>query len=65
MNTRGPHPWEPSFSFGRALQDTALKTWKGSTANVAAAQKEFLHRALCRGAARYGTYPEKMEKIAA
>jgi fructose-bisphosphate aldolase class I len=65
MNVRGPHPWELSFSYGRALQDTALKTWKGSTANVAAAQKEFLHRAKCCGAARYGTYSEKMEKMAA
>jgi fructose-bisphosphate aldolase, class I len=65
MNVRGPHPWELSFSFGRALQDTALKTWKGSAANVAAAQKEFFHRAKCCGAARYGTYSEKMEKTAA
>jgi fructose-bisphosphate aldolase class I len=65
MNTRGLHPWELSFSFGRALQDTALKTWKGSAANVAAAQKEFFHRALCCGAARSGTYSEKMEKMAA
>ena len=65
MNVRGPHPWELSFSFGRALQDTALKTWKGSAANVAAAQKEFFHRAKCCGAARYGTYSEKMETIAA
>ena len=65
MNVRGPHPWELSFSFGRALQDKALKTWKGSVSNVAAAQKEFFHRATCCGAARYGTYSEKMETMAA
>jgi len=65
MNVRGLQPWELSFSFGRALQDTALKTWKGSAANVAAAQKEFFHRAQCCGAARYGTYSENMEKTAA
>ncbi|HSQ77514.1 MAG TPA: class I fructose-bisphosphate aldolase [Nitrospirota bacterium] len=65
MNVRGPHPWELSFSFGRALQDTALKTWKGSKANIAAAKKEFIHRAKCCGAARYGTYSENMEKMAA
>jgi len=65
MNLRGPHPWELSFSYGRALQDRLLKTWKGSTANVAEAQREFLHRAKCCGAARYGTYSEKMEKMAA
>jgi len=65
MNLRGPHPWELSFSYGRALQDRLLKTWKGSTANVAEAQREFLHRAKCCSAARYGTYSEKMEKMAA
>ena len=65
MNLRGPHPWELSFSYGRALQDRLLKAWKGSTANVAEAQREFLHRAKCCSAARYGTYSEKMEKMAA
>jgi fructose-bisphosphate aldolase class I len=65
MNVRGPHPWELSFSFGRALQNAALKTWKGAAANIAAAQREFHHRAQCCGAARYGTYSDKMEKMAA
>jgi len=65
MNARGPHPWELSFSYGRALQDAALKTWKGSSQNAVAAQREFIHRAKCCGAARYGTYSEKMEKMAA
>ena len=65
MNVRGPHPWELSFSFGRALQHAALKAWKGAAANVAAAQREFHHRAQCCGAARYGTYSDKMEKMAA
>ena len=65
MNVRGPHPWELSFSFGRALQNAALKAWKGAAANVAAAQREFHHRAQCCGAARYGTYSDKMEKMAA
>ncbi len=65
INTRGPHPWEMSFSFGRALQDPALRTWRGSAANVAAAQRQFYHRARCNSAARYGTYSNRMEKIAA
>ena len=30
-----------TFSYGRALQDTALKAWGGSAANFAAGQKEF------------------------
>lgn len=65
MNTKGPHPWEMSFSFARALQDPALKTWKGSADNIAAAQRQFYHRAKCNGSARYGAYSNQMEKLAA
>ena len=28
MNALGTHPWEPSFSYGRALQDPVLKAWR-------------------------------------
>lgn len=38
-------PWQLSFSYGRALQDEALKTWAGKDENMAAAQKSFLERA--------------------
>jgi fructose-bisphosphate aldolase class I len=65
MNARGPHPWEISFSFGRALQDPALRTWKGSPAQVDAAQRQLYHRAKCNSAARYGTYSKNMEMMAA
>ena len=65
MNTRGPHPWQLSFSFARALQDAALKAWKGSPVNKTAAQFEFYHRARLASAARYGTYSPHMEKLAA
>lgn len=65
MNTRGPHPWQISFSFARALQEPAMKAWKGSAANIAEAQRRFYHRAKCNGAARYGTYSNQMEKMAA
>ncbi len=64
MNAMGTLPWELSFSYGRALQDHALKAWKGSAANMAAAQKQFHHRAKCNSAARYGKYSEKVEKAA-
>ena len=30
MNAMGPHPWELSFSYGRALQAAALRAWGGS-----------------------------------
>jgi len=65
MNTMGPHPWEVSFSYARALQDPALKAWKGDAANVAAAQKIFYHRAKMNGAARYGKYTRQKEAQAA
>ncbi|OGQ78549.1 MAG: fructose-bisphosphate aldolase [Deltaproteobacteria bacterium RIFCSPLOWO2_12_FULL_57_22] len=65
MNAMGGHPWEVSFSYARALQDPALKAWKGEAANLPAAQKIFYHRAKCNGAARYGKYTKQMEAMAA
>jgi fructose-bisphosphate aldolase class I len=65
MNALGDHPWEVSFSYARALQDPALKAWKGEAANVSAAQSIFYHRAKCNGAARYGKYSKQMEAQAA
>jgi len=51
---RGDIPWKLSFSFGRALQDTAMKTWKGSAANATLAQAVLLHRARCNSLALQG-----------
>jgi fructose-bisphosphate aldolase class I len=64
MNKMGSHPWEVSFSYARALQDPALKAWKGEAGNVAAAQKIFYHRAKMNSAARTGSYTKKMEETA-
>ena len=64
MNRRGPHPWELSFSYGRALQAPALKAWGGSPENLEAAQKAYLHRARLNGAARSGSYSPEMEQLA-
>jgi len=69
MNAMGKHPWELSFSYGRALQDPVLKAlqdpvlkaWKGIPANVAAAKEAFLLRARLNGAARHGNYSPAME----
>lgn len=61
MNALGVHPWQLSFSYGRALQEPALKTWAGDTARTTAAQEKFLHRARCNSAARYGKYHLEME----
>ncbi len=62
MNLMGPHPWPLSFSYGRALQEPALKTWRGQSANVAAAQKALYHREKMNGAACLGRYTVQMEQ---
>jgi fructose-bisphosphate aldolase class I len=62
MNAMGQHPWQLSFSYGRALQDEALKAWKGDAKNVAAGQKAFAARAKLNSAARSGKYSAAMEK---
>ncbi len=62
MNKRGPHPWELSFSYGRALQAPALKAWQGETANVEAAQQAFYRRAKFNSAARSGSYAPEWEQ---
>jgi len=61
MNALGPHPWELSFSYGRALQAPALKAWGGKPENVEAAQRAYYHRAKMNGAARTGMYAPEME----
>jgi fructose-bisphosphate aldolase, class I len=65
MNARGPHPWQLSFSYGRALQAPALKAWGGNPENVEAAQRAYYHRAKMNGAARTGMYAPEMEREAA
>jgi fructose-bisphosphate aldolase class I len=62
MNARGPHPWQLSFSYGRALQAPALKAWRGEEANVQAAQDAFAHRAKMNGLATTGEYSAELEK---
>jgi fructose-bisphosphate aldolase class I len=60
MNARGPHPWQLSFSYGRALQAPALKAWGGDPDNVEEAQKAFYRRAKFNSAARTGSYAPEM-----
>jgi fructose-bisphosphate aldolase class I len=45
-------PWQLSFSYGRALQDEALRAWGGKEENIPAAQKAFLERVKKVSAAR-------------
>ena len=58
-------PWPLTFSYSRALQNPALKTWRGQAGNVAAAQKAFHHRAQMNGLAAQGKWKADLEKQAA
>jgi fructose-bisphosphate aldolase class I len=65
MNKLGPLPWALTFSYGRALQDHALKAWGGQGANFGAGQKEFAKRAKLNSLATTGRYAASMESQAA
>src|SRR5687767_12107684 len=65
MNKLGSLPWELTFSYGRALQDEALKAWAGKPETFAAGQKAFIRRAKFNGLARSGSYSSKQEQEAA
>ncbi len=63
MNRMGALPWPLSFSYGRALQSSALKVWGANPEdNVNAAQAELLHRARMNGLATMGQYEAKLEQ---
>lgn len=61
MNELGRHPWELSYSFGRALQASALDVWGGKSENKEAAQTAFMRRSRFASAARDGNYSPLME----
>lgn len=58
------HPWPLVFSFARAIQQPALDRWRGSDANVAAAQLALVHRAQCNHAALRGAYDATTDSFA-
>ena len=55
-------PWPLSFSYGRALQASALKAWGGDPDNVEAAQEAFLHRARMNALAVAGDWSADVEQ---
>jgi len=61
MNKLGALPWKLSFSYGRALQDSAIKAWAGKKASVAAGQKAYALRARANGAACNGKWSPEIE----
>jgi fructose-bisphosphate aldolase class I len=58
----GPKPWKISFSYGRALQDPALETWRGREENLKGGQRALHHRASLNGAACLGKCTERAER---
>jgi fructose-bisphosphate aldolase class I len=55
-------PWPLSFSYGRALQASALAAWGGEAANVDAGQAAFLHRARMNALAAAGDWNADLEQ---
>ncbi|KAG9448467.1 hypothetical protein H6P81_008432 [Aristolochia fimbriata] len=52
----GKKPWSLSFSFGRALQQSTLKTWQGKEENVGKARAALLSRCKANSEATLGKY---------
>ena len=55
-------PWPLSFSYGRALQASALEAWGGDPGNVEAAQAAFAHRARMNSLAAAGDWSADLEQ---
>ena len=54
----GPHPWEITFSYSRALQDPVLRAWAANRHAHAHAQEIFLQELQAASAAALGTLDE-------
>ena len=56
------HPWQLSFSYGRALQAAPQKAWSGRVENISAGQRAFTHRARMNALASKGEWETGLEK---
>ena len=54
-------PWNLTFSYGRALQASALTSWSGKDENIPTAQEAFFQRAKFNGLASKGSYSQELE----
>ena len=57
-------PWPLTFSYGRALQNVALRTWAGRRENFPAAQAAFTHRAHMNSLAALGKWEPALDRAA-
>ncbi|RUT34641.1 fructose-bisphosphate aldolase class I [Arsenicitalea aurantiaca] len=64
MNEIGNMPWHLTFSYGRALQNVALRTWNGKRENFAPAQEAFAHRARMNSLASLGQWRRDIDLAA-
>lgn len=65
MNKIGGFPWKMTYSYGRALQQSALKAWQGKAENYDIAQTAFHLRAKMNGLASTGEWSKTLETNAA
>ena len=65
INKIGGFTWNITYSYGRALQQSALFAWKGKTGNIPALQKAFNHRSKMNGLASMGEWDIDLEKTGA
>ena len=64
MNQIAGKPWPMTFSYGRALQNVALRTWAGRRENFPQAQIAFTHRAHMNSLAALGTWTGELDRAA-
>jgi fructose-bisphosphate aldolase, class I len=62
MVAAGALPWTLTFSYNRALQDSALKAWAGKDENITVAQKAFAHRTKMNSLAARGLWSSELER---
>ena len=61
MNKLGNFSWNLSFSYGRALQQPSISSWKGQENNVLIAQKALYKRSKLNSDATLGNYSSNSE----
>jgi fructose-bisphosphate aldolase, class I len=64
MNRIAGKPWPLTFSYGRALQNVALRTWAGRRENFPAARQAFAHRAHMNSLAAAGEWSNEVDRAA-
>ena len=64
MNQISGKPWPLTFSYGRALQNVALREWGGRRENFNAARQAFAHRAHMNSLAALGQWSNAVDRAA-